>query len=226
MMKLSLNTGLIRNVIDVGMYETHLDAGNMYEGDEYEIRTSEILTQEEKDYFEDTTWRKWDRDAYKAFVCSRAVHELADFFTSIEDIISIKLCEGGSIHSPQYYNYETDVLDFDIEIEQSEIDKILPAVIDNQEFWTWCERFRSYSGFYSFMPWTKPKFVEAVGGKDIERALAMYLVWVAEEEQIGRGYYTANIVEYISGNSSIMQFVNDERCQRIADKCWRGEEAA
>jgi hypothetical protein len=225
MLKLKMSTGLMREILDVGMYESQLDARYMFDGEEQEVEHCDILTNEEKEYFFEN--QDWDCEAYKNLVCEQGMWQLEGFFKDVSDVIKIKLVEGsGSIWSPQYYNYTSDTLDFEIEIEQSELDKIVMLVTGNEKFFKFCKRWGSYSGFHSFMPIEEDEFIESIQGKDIERALAMYLVWVAVEDcHIRLGdecndnfSYTYWVIEYIRGNRGIGEFIRNERCLEILDK--------
>jgi len=197
-MRIKLSTGIMQ-AINVGMYETQLDPRYMFESEDLEIDECDALTDEEKTLFFNADFKS---DEYDKVVVEAAVNELKDFLVDVEDWTEVKitLCDGATIDSPQFYNYRSDELDFEVEVEQSELDKILPSVIDNQKFWEWIEdRYGSCSGFISFCPYRKDEFIKAIQGEDIERSLAMWLTWIFKENVSETYYnpYEENMIEYI-----------------------------
>ena len=220
-MKIELNTGIMGGVIDVGMYESVLDPRYMFDSDEDEINKSEALTDEEKEYFFDKAYSSFNNDRYKETVAGYAMKALRDFFDDIENEIKITLCDGGTINSPREYNFRSDEFDFTVEVEQAELDKILPAVQNNEKFWKYAERYKSHDGFISFMPCYKDEYIKAIKGKDIVRALAMYLGFLYKENSIPvYNPYNEYIYESISGNHSLTEFIDDEDALDIWDKAW------
>jgi|GEM_PF-1993574 len=217
-MKLNINTGIM-HVISVGMHETQLDPRHVFEKDEDKIKFCIAITDEEKNYLLNAPFNV---DVYKKVVAKYAMHALKDLFEDLNNRVGIRinLCEGGSITSPKEYNFRTDELDFTIEIEKSELDKVLPNVTGNEKFWTWAERnYRSRSGFWSFMPWSEDEFIEAIQGKDIERAISMYMTFVFMQSG---GYsfnpYEYSIFEAVSGNYGYVDFIDDVKALEIYGK--------
>ena len=218
-MTLKLNSGIMP-VVDVGMYRSILDPDFIFESEENEVYNSENLTEDEKDYFSTAANHHFNTSAYKALVAKQGGYKLEEFFKSIQDVVKVKLVGTPTIWSPEFYNFRSDELDFEIEITQDEIDKILPAVKDDDLFWkfieeAWCSR----SGFASSMPYTKVKFEKAISGGDIERALAMYLTYLdAKNNDFIRPEfgYDYEIYDYISSNSGLLEFIDDEKACEIA----------
>lgn len=85
-----------------------------------------------------------------------------------------------TFHSPRFYNYTTDWLEFDLELEENDIESIPKEV--NDDFFKFAKKsFGSHPGFVSMCPTEKEKFFEAMEGKGgyyaRERAISMYIVW-------------------------------------------------
>jgi len=221
-LKIALNTGIC-HIISVGMYESIIDPRYIFEDDESKVKFSSVLTQEEKDYFEHKCFMEWDSEAYDGLVAGYALNIIKGYFENISDTIKITLCEKGTIDSPPYYNYRTDELDFEVDIEQEELNKILSNVMNNHQFFKWANRFKSRPGFISWMPYCEDEFIEAIKGKDIERALSMYLTFLYdkqnnfEEHEFGHTY---DLYERISCNHGMTEFIKDERAIGIYSKAY------
>lgn len=84
-----------------------------------------------------------------------------------------------TFNSPEYYNFETDRIDFDIEFSDGLIDTIKEKADD--EFFTWIRRYGSYDGFISTMPTEKHEFMDALDYPadtfmyKLEKAVAMFI---------------------------------------------------
>jgi hypothetical protein len=109
-----------------------------------------------------------------------------------------------------------------VEIAESEIQKIHDAVIDDVDFFTWAEQYKSCSGFISSMPHTREEYLRAIGGKDLDRAVAMYITYIGEKNCLIPGNdgsnYQASLEEKISVNSSYNDFIGDAKCLEILEK--------
>lgn len=91
--------------------------------------------------------------------------------------------ENGKLRSPQWYNYENDSIEFNLIMPNSIIEYIRNAEY-NDPFFKWAEEnYGSYSGFISFFPYTKEKFVQALktDGLDLSRAVAMVMMKAFEQ---------------------------------------------
>jgi hypothetical protein len=117
--------------------------------------------------------------------------------------------------SPKEYNFSTDVIDFDIEINQSKLKKVLKELEHNQDFKNFLkENYSSYDGFMSFTPNNYNEIKENIENNGMEAeqsisAIINYLVMIARntlhdiEETIyeewscnGYGGLDYNISEY------------------------------
>jgi len=221
-MKIELNTAICP-IVNVGMYQTHLSPGNMFDSEVSEILASEFLSDAEKEHFCDQYYDNFNTAAYEKVAAKYAMEALDDFIGGIAEHIKLRLLPEAEIISPREYNFYTDELYFTVEAEQTELDKILPAVCDDEWFWQWAKKYTSYDGFLSFMPCYKDDFAEAINGEDISRALALYLTYLHEsandfkEPEFGYNYY---IYENISDNHGVTEFIDDAEARNIAYKAW------
>ena len=218
-MILELNTSICP-IVDVGMYCSRLSPDSMFDMEDYEVQKSDVISEEDKNYFFDNVSFSFDTKKYKELVARYAAAEIEDFFNDMRDIIKINLHGEAYIDSPTYYNYRTDWLIFDVEIDENEIQKIHDSVAGNKEFFTWADRYKSCSGFISFMPHKEDKYIRAISGNDLERALAMFITYMGEKncyltEHIGENSYQSYLEEKIFGNNSYDDFISDSKCLEI-----------
>jgi hypothetical protein len=209
-------------IVNVGMYETHLDPRYMFENDEYEYYNSGMLNEEEKEYLHNQLDFNFNFDAYRKMIAKYTFQMLEEYFYNMRDILKVELCGDYEISSPVAYNYETDQIYFSVDIDESELVKILSQVIDDDKFWQWAKQYKSRSGFVSFMPWEKDEYIKAINGKDIERAVAMYITYIYEtdEEYDGSTYGYNDVIEKIRYNHTLFEFVDGERILAITNKIW------
>jgi hypothetical protein len=126
-------------------------------------------------------------------------------------------------YSPREYNFTTDGMDFHIEIEETELIELGKTLSNNDEFFAWIyDNYRTRSGFVSSMPYTKERFHEAINrGKDRERALSMYLMWVLETEFLNdfrdNNPYQSSLQEAVAANYTQSEFIDDERYHELSD---------
>ena len=221
-MILELSTDLCP-IVDVGLYHSRLSPENLFGWVEDEVQRSDVLTEEEKDYFFDQVSFGFDSNKYKEVIAKYAAAEIEDFFNDIRDMLKVSRCGEVSINSPSYYNYRTDWLFFDVEIDESEIQWIYDMVVDDADFFKWADRYKSYPGFISSMPHTKNEYLRAITGKDLERAVAMYITYIGEKnglltENNRTNSYQEYLEEKISANNSYEDFIEDNRCLDILEK--------
>lgn len=218
-MRVALNTGILP-IVNVGMYESLLSPSNIFDDWLPSSGITESMTKEEIDYCEDASWYHFDSDAYKKLVAKYAMEFVTDFFQKIKDIVAVTLCKNAQIYSPKEYNIRSDTLDFEIEIDENEIRKIKALTEDDQGFFAWLKNtYRSYPGFYCFMPNGKESFAEDIAGSDMERGLAAYFTFLLRkhlgcsgEDEFGAEYI---LYERISSNHGIEEFIEDERFHEI-----------
>jgi len=223
-MTIKLNTSICC-IINVGMYESIISPQNVFEEDENKVKFSDALTEEEKEYFDEKHFGDWNSKAYKDLVSKYAMEIIARYFESISNTIKIVLRNKGEIISPKYYNYRSDILDFEVEVEQVEISKILSNVLKDEMFFKWAERYRSFPGFISWMPYSKEEYIEAIQGKDVERALGMYLTYLYDAQNNFKEHefgHTYDLYDSISSSHGITEFINNERAVEIYNKASAG----
>ena len=167
-MKLHMNTSILP-LIQTGLYGTRL-------GDTYE--------ELEEDYNED----------FKQALCKYGLDSMQEILNenSIKNEIGLCQIENVTFSSPRFYNYENDWFDFDLILEDEVPKQILYCVenIYKETFFDWIqEKYCSRSGFISFFPYTKEKYIEAIKGKDVERAVAMYIMFLINISDIDLEQY-------------------------------------
>ena len=167
-MKLHMNTNILP-LIQPGLYGTRL-------GDAY----ADI----EEDYNED----------FKQALCKYGLDSMQEILNedSIKNEIGLCQIENVTFSSPRFYNYENDWFDFDLILEDEVPKQILYCVenIYKEIFFDWIqEKYCSRSGFISFFPYTKEKYIEAIKGKDVERAVAMYIMFLINISDIDLEQY-------------------------------------
>lgn len=139
MEKIRLNTSLFP-VADVAMYGTMLDSGEM----EY------YLNQGEEEQIE-INQDKYEKEL--VYVSSEFIKDnILEPFKKY-GIVSI---ENFSLYKPAYYNYQNDMLCFDVTLSDDFDDimkKYIPLFAKEEKFKKYIEEhWRSCSGFISFMP--------------------------------------------------------------------------
>jgi hypothetical protein len=100
---------------------------------------------------------------------------------NIDWIKSIKFM--GSWYSPREYNFKTDSLDFELEIDQPAMMQALAKLADNQEFKKYLtDNFSSRDGFWSFTPNNYEDLKEAIvsEGDRYDQAVSALITYLAE----------------------------------------------
>ena len=185
-MILKLNT-TICPIVCIGTYQTFLSPDYIYERDccEYDHAFNKgLISEDELDYLHEASYKYFDFMNYLNTIGQYALNEISEFFDDINHFLKIKLAnQSYEVYSPREYNFQTDGMDYFVEIDEREIDNLGTRLKGNNKFLTWIyDSYRTKSGFISFMPYTEEMFFDALAGKDIERALSMYLM----------GYYIRN----------------------------------
>lgn len=124
----------------------------------------------------------------------------------------------GEFKSPDYYNYRTDWIEFDLEFEDSLLERI-KSDADNK-FFEWAkDRYHSYDGFISFMPYEREEFFTAIDFPPEsylykkELAIAMwinYQIWQNfDTEELERDYLY-HVWEYARDNGYMIEEEEDK----------------
>ena len=171
-------------IIDVGLYGTFL--GDLWIKDEY---------------IQD----------YKRLICEKAKEYMMEMLKGYHnvEISNVVFC------SPQFYNYRNDWLEYDMKIDANVINDIKDIIKMDFSFFEYCkENFGSHEGFFSFMPYTKEKYMAALDSdnpKELAKAIGMFLTWVVDDEidEIQEDFEN-DIIEYVYGNTDWEVMEDDE----------------
>lgn len=134
-------------------------------------------------YYEDVPTE--DSNAFKILLCEKG-KEIMNELLQDEEIIVETLGEmevdNVTFYSPQFYNYGNDEFDFELKVSDNISQKILDELNNGMDdFFDYIkERFCSRDGFISLMPYTKERYIEAIQGKDLERSVAMLIMYLVE----------------------------------------------
>ena len=167
-MRLYMNTSILP-LIQPGLYGTRL--GEVYEN------------------LDDN----YNKD-FKQALCEYGLDRMQEILyeSPIKNEIGLCQIENVVFSSPSFYNYGNDWFNFDLIIEDKIPKQILFCVenIYEEIFFNWIEKeYCSRSGFISFFPYTKEKYIEAIKGKDVERAVAMYIMFLISISDIDLEQY-------------------------------------
>lgn len=156
-------------------------------------------------------------DDFKKYMIDHAVDCIKEnlVYTIFEDAI---LTPKG-MTSPREYNFNTDRVDFFMEFSDDLIEQIKVNInADETEFFNWAkEKYHSYDGFISFMPYEKADYYKAIDKPandkydyDKERAIAMYIMYQLRELKLDKiqDDYLDDCLEYAYQNG--MEEYDDE----------------
>lgn len=179
MIKLKMNTDLL-SFIELSTYGTLLDI-NLYEGDD-------ILKE------------------YHDIIVSCTVDTIKQV---LKDNGINCVIKNPSFESPRFYNYGGDWVNFDLYLCDSTLQKMKSIAYDN-DFIQWIkERYKSYSGFISFMPYSKKTYMEKLEN-DLERCAGAYLSYLLKDDT---DYIKENLIDDILDNaygSGLEYYENDD----------------
>lgn len=170
---LELSSCLCRTLIDVGMYNTVLDAG-LWEDDDLENLHED---------YGDAGWTfrclgDFDLEGYKKLLVKVSQEIMDELAMPILRDYGIAAIKAKSIWSPKYYNYKTDTLDFDVYLADDfheKFEKNMERFRENESLQEYIEdNWWHRSGFVSFMP---KSMDEIASFKDEERYLACYITF-------------------------------------------------
>lgn len=128
------------------------------------------------------------------------------------------------ITSPKYYNFTTDRADFFMEFDDGLIDRIKDEIkADEVEFFRWAkEKYHSYDGFISFMPYESTKWWKAIDEPanakytyDKERAISMYIMYKLKDFNLDsmQRDYIDDCWDYASQNGWEVYEDEEENCR-------------
>jgi len=150
-MKLSLNHRTLP-MVDLGTYGTIFEAD--FDSIHYNLVEEDGKSQDEFDKVVNT----FDNKQYMKLLATSSLNTVTEIIAEMNELLDDKelselkmtiVDDSLTMWSPQFYNFETDVLYYDVEVSDGAIDKVKSAIKDNVEFAKWLHhRHRSYDGFY------------------------------------------------------------------------------
>ena len=156
-------------------------------------------------YDVDTFWSNFDNNKFKAVILERATNFITDNVKPLLvdlglGIIDIKVID---IHSPKFYNWSTDTLNFDLITDDKFTDNIID-VINNLEGHELADlssflkdNYTSYDGFISFTDNNVDDLIDSINAGE-EREIGAFLTW----------YWNWTDSDYECGNWEC--YLNDE----------------
>ena len=176
-----LSTNLF-NIVNVDMYSTNAPCNSDNLISSYLI--DEDFNENLISYDADTFWNNFDNDKFKAEILKRATDFISDNVKPLLvdlglGITDIKVV---GIHSPKFYNWSTDTLNFDLitddnftnniidvinNLEPNELDDLSKFLKDN---------YTSYDGFTSFTDNNIPDLINSIKDNE-EREIGAFLSW-------------------------------------------------
>lgn len=210
-MKFETSTSIIP-MLNVGMYDSCLSPDSVFN---YEFEKDE---NEGRDF--DKEWESFDYGAYKAAVGKIAAKQTASIAAEhLNGKNGIKsVASNGKIISPKYYNFETDQLSIDVEMEEDFMDVL------QSNFKKWEEKdgevkkwvkdhYTSYDGFWSAIPNSLSEIASDIAdGRDIDRLIGVYVCLCL----VDAGYFKEdkrNESEYEKNHLSLIEEV-------VYNLCW------
>ena len=142
-------------------------------------------------------------DDMKQSICKFGERTINEILEEIEDKIGECKVSNTTFHSPNEYNYSGDWLEFEMEVPEDirEVIVRMYEPLDKDDFYTWTvKNFGSHPGFYSFFPYSQARF-EAILSRnevrpyDFNRALAMFMYYILEQNDCNLQYYQHSFEE-------------------------------
>jgi len=162
-MQLQLNTNLIP--IFSGTYETR------WEVSEYNDNGDEI----EVDY---------KHDALMQSIAQEYQHNADHILSELNTPFIEKIVFDGTFFSPGEYNFQTDQLDFTVDIDKTKLLDTVNKLKDNKEFAQFLrDNYSSYDGFISFTPNNYQELYDAIikNDEELEQAVSALITYLAKE---------------------------------------------
>lgn len=198
-------------MLNVGMYDSCLSPDSVFN---YEFENDE---NEGRDF--DKEWESFDGEAYNAAVGKMAAEKAesiaADYLNGKNGIKSVT--SNGEIISPKDYNFETDELSIDIEMEEDFMEVLQSNFKkweeENGEVKKWVkDHYTSYDGFWSAIPNNLSKIASDIAeGIDLDRLIGVYACLCL----VDAGYFKEdkwNKSEYEQNNISLIEEVEYNLC--------------
>ena len=123
-----------------------------------------------------------DSNDFKELLCEKGMETMNELLKDEEAIINVfgqMKVSNVTLYSPMFYNFKNDEFDFDLEVPDDITQRILNDI--EEPYYDYIvKRFGSRDGFVSFMPYEKESYIKAIQGKDLERSVAMYIIYLTE----------------------------------------------
>lgn len=123
-----------------------------------------------------------DSNDFKELLCEKGMESMNELLKDEEAITNVfgqMKVSNVTLYSPMFYNFKNDEFDFDLEVPDDITQRILNDI--EEPFYDYiAKRFGSRSGFVSYMPYEKENYIKAIQGKDLERSVAMYIIYLTE----------------------------------------------
>jgi len=204
-MKFETSTSIIP-MLYVGMYDSVLSPESVFN---YEFEDEE---NKGRDF--DEEWERFDYTAYKTAVGKKAAaiaERIAEEYLNGKNGIKA-VTSNGDILSPKYYNFSTDVLSIDVEMEED----FMEVLQSNFKKWEkengavakWVkDHYTSYDGFLSAIPNNLAEIASNIAdGIDLDRLIGVYVCLCL----VDTGYFQKdawNESEYDKSNLDLVEDV-------------------
>lgn len=109
----------------------------------------------------------------------------------------------GKYYSPRYYNFSTDTLDFNLNVDKKKLYKILDRLSKDTKFDAWLkENFSHRSGFISFTPNNYKDLATQIKteGDEFEQSIGAMIQYLLLDEESKLSQIETEIYEDWSGN--------------------------
>ena len=209
-MKFETSTAIIP-MLYVGMYDSCLSPNSVF--------SYEFEDEENKDRDFDEEWDRFDYTSYKtavgkkaAAIAERIANEYLNGKNGIKAVTSNE-----DILSPKDYNFETDVLSIDVEMEED----FMEVLQSNFKKWEeengavakWVkDHYTSYDGFWSAIPNSLAEIASNIAdGIDLDRLIGVYACLCL----VDSGYFKDNEweeSEYGQNNAELIEEVEENLC--------------
>jgi len=212
--KIDLDTDILP-IVDVGMYETILSIDNMFDETDSVVYEASNISKNDKIYYE--AHCNTNIEKYKNIITEYALNCIKDFFNvhMNKEGWDVKVLDKAWIWSPQYYNYNSDRLEFSIEIDDKEFAKLCDTALGDKKFLKWAyEQYKSYDGFMCLFPQTKDEFIQSICKKDYYKIVSAWFSYLGGYF-IGKYGYIYDICEDIGCNYSYYDFLEDDKSKQI-----------
>lgn len=207
--KAKLNSNLFP-IISVGMYNSHISPENIFDSYTLDQDFEEGYTNFDSEYY----WDKFDNNLYVQHVQDLAVEYIEDLEADLQDLLPSLKIKAGEIYSPKYYNFATDNIDLEVELDLAEVLAIVSEERDSFDDFLRAN-YSSYDGFLShtannYNEWLKDVLEEN------EQALGAALTYIFADE-IERCQHTFfDLVNDRSYYSEFMDYTEiDEEIARV-----------